>query len=83
MERKELPEPECELGYTESQLKTILNSRYKEFMSWMSGQTMALCDGRAYDYELDLYRNTGCGPHGGVVYYWDLKRFLDGKPVVD
>lgn len=83
MKLKELPEPECELGYTDSQLKTILGSRYKEFMSWMSGQTVAICDGRVFNYEANRMQDSGCGPHGVVVYYWDLKRYLDGLPVVD
>lgn len=83
MKRKELPAPECGLGYTDSQLKTILGSRYEEFIRWMRGQTVALCDGKRYDYEVNEYVNTGCGPHGVVVYSWDLERFIDGLPVID
>lgn len=83
MKRKELPEPECLLGYTDSQLHDIMGSRYQEFSDWMSGQTMSICDGQAYDYEVDAYRNTGCGPHGVVVYYNDVLRFVLGLPVVD
>lgn len=83
MKRKELPKPECGLGYTDSQLKTILGSRYEEFMLWMRGQTVAICGGRFYDHEISEYRNTGCGPHGVVVYSWDLERFLLGLPIID
>lgn len=83
MKGKELPEPECELGYTLSQLVNIMGDRIREFDSWLSGQTVALCDGRAYDPQTEEYYNTGCGPHGSVVYYWDVKRFLDGEQVVD
>jgi hypothetical protein len=78
-----LPDPECKLGYTDAQLHTILTSRYEEFWLWMRGQTFSSCDGRAYNHDKKEYEDTGCGPHGFVVYSWDLLRFLEGKPVVD
>lgn len=83
MKGKELPEPECELGYTLSQLVNIMGDRIQEFNHWMSGQTMAICDGRAWLDGPDVYVDSGCGPHGYVVYSWDVKSFLDGKRVVD
>lgn len=78
-----LEDPECELGYTEEQLERILGDRYQEFNFWMSGQTMSICDGRAYNYNLKKYEPTGCGPHGVVVYSWDLDRFLNNLPIID
>lgn len=80
---KELPQPECILGYPDGQLHELLGSRYDEFWKWMRGQTFTSCDGRAYDHETKEYRETGCGPHGFVVYYHDVKRFLEGLPVID
>jgi hypothetical protein len=81
--RKKLPTPECSLGYTDSQVKAIMGTRLKEFNSWMSGQTMAVCDGRVYDHVKGAYEPSECGPHGGITYTWDLQRFLDGRPIVD
>lgn len=75
--------PECELGYTDEQLHRILGDRFREFNFWMSGQTRAMCDGRRYSYEKNEYESTGCGPHGGIVYPWDLIQFLNGKPNID
>ena len=74
---------ECELGYPEEQLARILGNRLREFHGWMFGQTMAICDGRRYDPGTDAYEPSGCGPHGFIVYPWDLGRFLDGLPVID
>lgn len=78
-----MPVPECELGYTEEQVKSITGSRYTEFNYWMNGQTMAICDGRAYDHTLQVYKSTGCGPHGGIVYSGDVERFMLGLPIID
>jgi hypothetical protein len=83
MKSSELPKPECKSGYTNNQLEQMLGARYKEFMKWMYGQTMTLCDGKEYDHELKEYKNTNCGPHGAVVYPWDLKGFLDGRQAWD
>lgn len=49
----------------------------------MSGQTVSLCDGKSWNYEKMEYEPAGCGPHGPVVYSWDLTRFLDGLPIID
>lgn len=78
-----LPKPSCELGYTLDQLEEILGNRYDEFLQWMYGQTIAICQGRKYNYDKKQYEATNCGPHGWAYYPWDLQRFLDGKPVVD
>lgn len=75
--------PECQLGYTETQLDRILGDRRREFNAWMRGQTIAMCDGKKYNHEEKRYEDTGCGPHGLVVYSWDLQRFIFGLPVVD
>lgn len=80
---KHIEQPECALGYTDEQLKRILGDRLPEFMQWMAGQTVSLCDGRAYDHSRKEYVETGCGPHGTVTYPWDLDRFLRGQPVID
>lgn len=80
---KNLPEPSCELGYTIDQLREIMGDRFDFFTSWMRGQTMAICDGTRYDYDLKESIATGCGPHGTAVYRWDVERFLDGRPAVD
>ena len=83
MKSKTLPKPECESGYPDKQLKEILKDEYRTFLNFMTGQTMCLCDGREYDYELEEYRYSGCGPHGAVAYPWNLKGFLDGRKVWD
>lgn len=68
-----LPEPECYHGYSITQVRAILGlDRYDRFFDWMSGQTMAICEGRK------------CGtPHGGVVYPSDLGQFLAGGRPLD
>lgn len=78
-----MEKPNCHLGYTYEQLQDILGSRLDEFSHWMVGQTMSICEGQQYNYEKKDYEPTNCGPHGMVVYPWDLQRFLHGKPVID
>lgn len=83
-----LPEPSCPHGYTDDDLKAILGDdpvRWDEFHLWMYGQTMSLCDGRLYNHERKQYENSPCvdNPHGVVVYRGDLRRFLEGRPVID
>lgn len=80
-----LPTPECESGYPWCQIQEILGvERTKELSGWMYGQTMTMCDGRQYNHDTREYEES-CGGvgHGGVVYTWDLQRFLDGRPVID
>lgn len=75
--------PECQLGYPIDQVQRILGDRFPEFNEWIAGQTVSICDGRSYNYETKQYEETGCGPHGSVIYSWDLDRFLKGLPVID
>jgi hypothetical protein len=83
--RRRPPDPSCPQGYTEEDLRTILGPRLNEFVKWMYGQTMSICDGLKYDYDKRDYEPTGCysRPHGAVVFPWDLERFLDGLPIID
>ncbi len=79
-----LPTPDCESGYTKAQLDQILRNRRMEFTTWMGGQTQSLCEGRKYNHETKEYEEACNGvAHGPVVYPWDLKRFLDGLPIID
>ena len=79
-----LSSPVCRLGYTNAELDEILGPRRQEFDHWMRGQTVALCEGRTYDHESAKYEES-CGgvAHGVVTYQHDLRRFLDGLPVID
>jgi hypothetical protein len=78
-----LPRPACKYGYSQDQLVDILGDRMVEFKKWMRGQTISLCEGRQYNPETKEYESSGCGPHGSVIYSWDVQRFLDGSPIVD
>lgn len=75
--------PDCQLGYPRSQVIALVGDRLAEFDQWMNGQTIALCDGRAYNYDRREYEDTGCGPHGMIAYRWDMERFLRGGPILD
>ena len=76
--------PECEDGFTDRQVRDITGDRYDEFCRWMYGQTMSLCEGRKYDHaRRTYYESCGGVAHGGIVYKWDLQRFLDGRPIID
>lgn len=73
------PQATCELGFTREDLDKIFGTGeldYKDFWFWMRGQTGSVCDGRLYNHETDEYEETGCGPHGRIVYAWDLHRYL-------
>ncbi len=77
-------ERECMYGLTEAELHARFpGERHDDFMKWMRGQTGTICEGRVYDYIQKEYRPSGCGPHGVVVYEWDVKRYEDGRPVID
>jgi len=79
-----LPATECKYGYTEKQISEIIGlERLVEFNDFMRGQTVCLCEGRAYSHELKKYIPTNCGPHGTVVYPWDVAQFLAGRPPLD
>lgn len=79
-----LEPPACEGGYTRAQVERIMGDRLAAFDKWMNGQTMMLCEGRKYNHDTEQYE-TACGgtAHGGIVYTWDLERFLRGLPVID
>lgn len=79
-----IQKPACRYGYTDEQLKEILGDRYEEFQTWMAGQTGTICEGREWD-EVEKSYHLSCDgvAHGLITYYWDLDRFLEGKPVVD
>lgn len=72
-----IPTPECEGGYTRQQVEEIMGDRLAKFDKWMYGQTCMLCEGRKWNYNAQKYEPS-CGgvAHGGIVYEWDLKRFL-------
>jgi hypothetical protein len=72
----------CQLGVTQAELREILGDRYDPFLGWMHGQTMAICEGRQFNYETRQYEPSGCGPHGLVAYRWDLEKFLQGGEAV-
>lgn len=79
-----LPEPDCRFGYTVPQVEEIMGSRFDAFTAWMRGQTMSICDGTLWDYDAKMAVPSGCsGPHGTVIYPWDVERFLAGLPIVD
>lgn len=81
---EKLPEPRCRFGYTVEQVEEIMGGRFDEFTHWMRGQTMSICDGTTWDYYLKKAVPSGCeGPHGTVVYVWDVNRFLEGRPIID
>lgn len=75
--------PDCELGFPTAQVEQILAEDFAAFAHWMRGQTMAICEGRRYDHDTHEYTPTGCGPHGPVVYPWDLDNYLRGGRIHD
>lgn len=80
----DIEKPECAWGYTTQQLRRILGSHFDDFGRWMRGQTMTLCNGQKYNHDTEEYEEA-CGgvSHGGVVYPWDLGRYLNNLPVID
>lgn len=81
----ELPEPECPLGYPDSQLDAIFGDQRPAFNRWMNGQTVAGCEGRRWDENKREYVADECAehPHGIVTYSHDVRRFLSGSMVWD
>lgn len=75
--------PACHYGYDREQIEQLMADDLDRFDRWMRGQTIAICDGREYDYEASEYRETGCGPHGGVVYAHDVANYLNGGQIRD
>lgn len=78
-----IEKPECELGYTDDQLRRIFGDRLPEIYKWMAGQTVSVCDGRRYNYATSEYEPTDCGPHGSIVYASDVQHFLTRRGVWD
>lgn len=78
-----MKKPSCSIGYTIDDLQEILGNRFKDFKQFMIGQTMGICDGRSYNHEKNEYQDTGCGPHGIIVYRQDLQQFLGGGNPLD
>lgn len=81
----DLPEPECEGGYTYRQIVEILGAWTDDFGDFMYGQTMMICEGQKYNHDTQEYEEA-CGgvAHGmPIVYPWDLERYLDGRPIID
>lgn len=76
-----LPEPECRMGYTTSQLYAHLGEdEFDALMHWMRGQTMAICDRVRYTRELEMYEPSGCTHETDTVLYThDVRRFLAGE----
>lgn len=83
--RTGLPEPECPHGYTSTQVEEIMGDGLHHFYRWMAGQTVMICDGRRWDYDLQSYMPTGCEPggHGAIFYRSDVERYLDGGRPLD
>jgi hypothetical protein len=80
-----IPPPDCRWGYPTSQLEEHLSvNQMQRLMQFMGGQTMTLCEGRAYNHQTKEYYEVCDGvAHGTVIYAHDLWRFLVGLPVVD
>ncbi|MCI0562077.1 MAG: hypothetical protein MN733_26615 [Nitrososphaera sp.] len=80
-----LPNPGCTMGFPSVQLQGILGSFfYPQFLKWMNGQTIAHCDGRAYNHEKKCYEKTTCTHGPSTIFYVDdVRRYVNGLPVVD
>lgn len=81
-----LKDSTCPSGYNHEDLVGILGEEgLLDFWTWMTGQTVSLCDGREYNHETREYRATACAdaPHGLVVYRSDLERYVRKLPVID
>ena len=79
----ELP-ASCKYGMTSDDLGNVFDHDERaEFDDWYRGQTGAICDAREWDYDLNFYIDSDCGPHGMVVYRNDVMRYVLNLPVVD
>ena len=79
----ELP-ASCKLGMTSANLASVFSEEELEDLHhWMRGQTGAICEGVEWDYATEDYIESGCGPHGYIVYTGDVERFVLGLPVID
>ena len=76
--------PVCSLGLTISELRAMFTEEeFVSFGNFMRGQTMGYCTGTKYNHDTEQEEFTECGPHGGIVYKWDVDRFLKVLPVID
>ncbi len=79
-----LVKPECKFGYSAKQLAEMLTEKQlANFLKWMVGQTFSSCSGWVYDHKRGFNVTSGCGPHGYVYYEHDVRRWAEGKPVID
>ncbi len=80
-----LPEPACRGGYPWSQLEELFSpEEIKRLHEWMHGQTMMLCEARIWNRTTEQYEEACDGvAHGVVVYPWDLRRWMNGLPIID
>lgn len=74
----------CPQGYTHSDLESLFGDELPAFYEWMNGQTMSICDGRAYDHDKREYYATECAdnPHGAIAYAWDVERYASGQRII-
>ena len=78
--------PECKHGFSMRQIDEeifVHGPVQEKFWVWMRGQTMMHCNSTRYNYDTKEYERDCDEPHGVVVYPWDLKRYLDGRHVID
>lgn len=76
----------CPLGLTKDEVRALVPAELMPtFGHWMTGQTMAFCDGHRFNAQLDVYEPSACAdsPHGEVVYGADVTAFLAGHPPLD
>lgn len=80
-----MPAPSCPLGYTDGDLQRYWPDRLKSLYAILAGQTGAICDGRVYNPATGVYEPTSCAeePHGFITYVHDVRRWLEGRPVLD
>lgn len=79
----ELPNPECNMGYTNKQVAEIMGDQLANFQEWSIGCTRSICEGRKYNHETSKYEPDSCGPHGVVTYRIDVDHFLSGLQPFD
>lgn len=81
-----LPNPECPLGFPETQLIDFMTDlQLRDFHAWMYGQTFSHCDGRFFNHTTRQYEQSPCfqTTHGWVFFPTDVIRFLSGRKVID
>lgn len=71
-----LPTPVCGLGFPRWQVESMMYPGIEAFDKWMYGQTMAICEKKNCN-------NYNSGPHGVVVYPWDVVVYFAGLQPLD